>query len=113
MLQPDDNYLVQAVTGVVGFLTAIALGVQAWLKRSKESESEHSLIKMMHTELERMSKQNSVLSEEIGKLQQELIRLNGQLATLSFENQKLQTEVANLNSEIIRLHGIMAKKEDV
>lgn len=114
MLQLSYDHIAQIVTGIVGLLTAIVLGVQSWLKKSKEYQSEHSLIKLMHDELERMSKQNKVLSDEIGKLQYELIRLNGQLSTLSAENQKLQSEVSNLNSEIARLHGLMAgqKEED-
>lgn len=111
MLEINADYLAQIVTGIVGLLTAVALGIQSWLKRSKEYQSEHSLIKLMHDELERMSKQNGVLSQEIGKLQAELIRLNSQLTTLSVENQKLQLEVANLNSEIARLHGLLVDQK--
>ena len=112
MIQIDDSYIVQITTGIVGFLTAVAISIQTWLRHTKDAGSEHSLIKMMHEELERMSKQNAILSDEIGNLQTELIRLNSHLVTLSSENQKLQLEVANLNSEIARLHGIMSSKKE-
>ena len=67
----------------------------------------------MHDELERMSAQNSTLSQEIGKLQLELVKLSTQLTALTIENQKLQAEVGNLNKEIIRLHGFITQKESI
>lgn len=88
-------------------LIAISVGLQSILKNWKASNTEGSLLTLMHTELERMSLQNSTLSSEIGKLQIELIRLSGQLTTLTLENQKLRSEVSSLHQEITRLHGVM------
>ena len=92
-------------------LTSVAFGIQLLIKNWKSSTTESALLKMMHDELERMSVQNSTLSQEIGKLQIELIKLSNQLTTLTVENQKLQSEVGNLNKEIIRLHGFITQKE--
>jgi uncharacterized protein (DUF3084 family) len=57
----------------------------------------------MHSELERMSEQNTKLSLELGKLQEEVIELNKQLRALVVENQKLQEEVVELTLQISKL----------
>ena len=54
----------------------------------------------MHTELERMSEQNTALSTELGRLHTEVITLSQELRKLTFENQRLQTEVCALTEEI-------------
>jgi len=99
---------------IFGFLivtmAVIALGIQSIMKIWKSGSTESSLLTLMHTELERMSGQNSTLSGEIGKLQIELIKLSGQLTKLTLENQKLQEEVSILNQETTRLHRIMIKQ---
>jgi hypothetical protein len=91
-------------------LTSVAIGIQLLIKNWKSTNTESALLKMMHEELERMSTQNGTLSQEIGKLQIELVKLSTQLTTLTIENQKLQAEVGNLNIEIIRLHGFITQK---
>ncbi len=108
MAEIDPGNLAQLAAAAVAALSVIAFGIQNLLKNWKTNNSESSLLKMMHEELERMSTQNSTLSKEIGKLQVELIKLSAELTTLTRENQKLQSEVSNLNEEIIRLHGIMS-----
>ncbi len=106
-MEITPNNIAQLAAALVLALSMLAFGIQTMLKNWKTNNSESSLLKMMHEELERMSTQNSMLSSEIGKLQVELIKLSAQLTTLTRENQKLQAEVSNLNEEIIRLHGIM------
>jgi peptidoglycan hydrolase CwlO-like protein len=54
----------------------------------------------MHSELERMSEQNTALSTELGRLHNEVINLSQELQKLTFENQRLQTEVCALTEEI-------------
>lgn len=103
----DGAYIAELSAVVVVVLTIIAFGIQNLLKHWKNTSTESSLLKMMHDELERMSLQNLTLSQEIGKLQVELIKLSGQLTALTIENRKLQSEVSSLNQEISRLHGIM------
>jgi chromosome segregation ATPase len=105
------NYLAElAVTGLLA-VSALAVGFQTILKNWKSTATESSLLKMMHEELERMSSQNFTLSNEIGKLQLELIRLGTQLSELTRENQKLHGEVSLLNKEISRLQSMITGKE--
>jgi predicted nuclease with TOPRIM domain len=92
---------------VVVALTIIAVGLQNLIKNWKSTSTESSLLKMMHEELERMSAQNTALSQELGKLQIDLINLSKQLTALTLENQKLHTEVTSLNRDISRLHATM------
>lgn len=107
MPQFDPIFVAQLASAGVLALVAIAVGLQTILKNWKSTAAEGTLLHMMHSELERMSIQNSTLSSEIGKLQIELIKLSTQLTELTVENQKLQAEVSSLNSEISRLHNIM------
>lgn len=88
----------------------IAIGLQLLIKNWKSNNTESALLSMMHNELERMSAQNSLLSEEVGKLQIELVKLSSQLTELNAENQNLQMQVASLNKEIVRLHGFITTK---
>lgn len=109
----DPTIVAQWAAGVVLALIGIAMGIQTLLKNWKSTNTESSLLQMMHNELERMSIQNGALSSEIGKLQLELIKLSTQLTELSYENQKLQSEVSSLNIEISRLHNMMVKDKEL
>ncbi len=111
--QIDANSLAQIAAAFVIGLLAIAVGLQTILKNWKSSNTENSLLQMMHTELERMSIQNKTLADEISKLQMELIKLSNQLSTLTHENHKLQGEVSGLNQEISRLHALMVQKSSM
>ena len=97
-------------TGLLA-IAGLAVGLQLLLKSWRSNNTESALLSMMHDELERMSSQNSVLSQEVGKLQIEIVKLSTQLTELTLENQKLQGEINNLNREIIRLHGFITLKE--
>jgi predicted nuclease with TOPRIM domain len=79
----------------------------------KINSAENSIITLMHNELERMSQQNTSLSLELGRLQEEVIKLNNQLQKLTIENQRLQQEVIVLTREVTRLQVILHKgKQD-
>lgn len=95
-----------------GFLAivGIAIGFQLLIKNWNSNNTESALLSMMHDELERMSAQNSLLSQEVGKLQLELVKLSTQLTELNTENQNLQMQIASLNKEIVRLHGFITDK---
>jgi len=107
----DPTTIAQLSAAAVVALIAIAVGLQTILKNWKSTTAEGSLLQMMHSELERMSSQNSALSSAIGKLQTELITLSNQLTALTLENRKLQSEVSSLNQEISRLHSMMTDRE--
>jgi predicted nuclease with TOPRIM domain len=66
----------------------------------------------MHLELERMSEQNTKLSEELNNLQISVIDLNKQLRIITLENQRLHEEVTNLTGEVTRLQALL-KDENV
>jgi len=92
--------LVQMLGTIALAIVAVMLGVQKMLKHWQTTDAENSIIKIMHTELERMSQQNTALSVELGRLHKEVIALNKQLQKLSVENQRLQTEVIALTHEV-------------
>lgn len=102
--------LTEWITAAFVGISGLVIGIQLLLKSFNSNSTESALLKMMHDELERMSSQNSILSQEVGKLQVELVKLSTQLTELTLENQKLQTEINNLNKEIIRLHGFITQK---
>lgn len=91
---------------VVGVIGAI-VGVQTIMKGWKETKTESNIISLMHTELERMSTQNTVLTKELTNLQLEIIKLNKEIRDLSIENQKLYLEVSSINLEVSQLREVI------
>jgi predicted nuclease with TOPRIM domain len=98
-----------AATGVISTL-AVLLGFKKIFKSINDTGTESNVTKLMHEELTRMSVLNTKLTEELGKLQHEIIILNRQLITLSEENQRLHTEVASLTEEVARLKTLLEGK---
>lgn len=96
----DTQTLVQTISVVALAAIALTVGVQKLLKDWKSTSAETSVITLMHTELERMSAQNTTLSHELNRLQQEIILLNQQLSKLTVENQRLHTEVCALTEKV-------------
>lgn len=103
MVEIENHNLIQTVSLVALAVVAFSVGIQKLLKDWKSTHAETSVITLMHTELERMSEQNGVLSNELNRLQQEMIVLNTQLSQLCVENQRLQTEVVALTDEVSKL----------
>jgi predicted nuclease with TOPRIM domain len=103
MVEINDHSLIQTVSLVALAVVAFSVGIQKLLRDWKSTHAETSVITLMHTELERMSEQNGLLSKELNRLQQEMIVLNTQLSQLCVENQRLQTEVVALTDEVSKL----------
>lgn len=105
-IQAMDAILLIALA-VIAFM----FGIQKLLKDWRTTNTESEVMKLMHTELQRTSSQNKVLSEELGKLQHEIIKLNTELARLCVENDKLQQEVIALTSELNAFKKIAAVRK--
>jgi predicted nuclease with TOPRIM domain len=114
MVEINDHSLIQTVSLVALAVVAFSVGIQKLLRDWKSTHAETSVITLMHTELERMSEQNGLLSKELNRLQQEMIVLNTQLSQLCVENQRLQTEVVALTDEVSKLRmsdAVVANKK--
>lgn len=99
------------VAGVVALaVIAVFVGAQKLLKDWRTTSAETSIITLMHTELERLSDQNTQLSTELGRLHTEVINLNRELQKLTIENQRLQLEVVALTKEVARLQSVLHKE---
>jgi chromosome segregation ATPase len=106
MLEIENHGLIQTLSMVALAIIALSVGVQKLLKDWKSTGAETNIISLMHSELERLSTQNTVLSTELNRLQQEMIKLNVQLAQLCIDNQALQSEVVALTDEINKLRTL-------
>lgn len=107
MIPIDTSIIAEYSGGVAAGLLGFAFLLQKFLTGWKSDKTESSIISLMHSELERMSEQNTTLSVELGKLQQDLIDLNQELRKLSSENQRLHSEVAALTAEVTRLRATL------
>lgn len=100
MLDSNFEQSLQATSLVAIAVMAVFIGAQKILKNWRSTEAETSIITLMHSELERMSEQNTKLSLELGRLHTEVIALNTELQKLTVENQNLRTEVCALTQEV-------------
>lgn len=107
MLPIETSTISQNIGTIAAGLFAGVFLLQKLLVGIKSDKAESSVIGLMHSELERMSEQNTALSVELGKLQQDLIELNQELRKLSTENQRLHSEVVALTAEVIRLRATL------
>lgn len=103
------NSVPELAAAMVVALVAIAFGIQKLFKTWKETTTESSIMTIMHTELERMARQNTTLSKELNKLQLEIVELNRELRKLTVENQRLHSEVQVLTGEVSRLQLMLTK----
>lgn len=111
MLGINSEEIIQVLTVVSLAIIAVFVGIKKLLKDWRSTDAETSIITLMHSELERMSEQNTALSTELGRLHTEVINLSQELQKLTFENQRLQTEVCALTEEISQFkHLSMTKK---
>lgn len=97
-----------AATASLGLL-GLAFGIQRLIKQWHTVSTENSILGLMHTELERLAKQNGLLTAELSKLQLEILALNKELRTLSSENQRLHIEMTVLTNEVTRLQSVITK----
>jgi regulator of replication initiation timing len=100
MLDSNFEQSLQATSLIAIAVMAVFIGAQKILKNWRSTEAETSVITLMHTELERMSEQNTKLSVELGRLHTQIIALNQELQKLTVENQHLRTEVCALTQEV-------------
>lgn len=108
-METEPDSLIQVLGMVALAVVTTFIGVKKLLKGWQSDSTETSIIKLMHTELERLSKQNTELSIELGRLHTEVIALNKQLQQLTIENQLLQNEVITLTREVSRLQTVLHK----
>jgi peptidoglycan hydrolase CwlO-like protein len=110
-MNPDETYSVAHILGG-GFASLLVVGflLQKFFTGFKRESTENSVLNMMHQELERMSEQNTKLSVELGKLQEEVIELNQQIRNLTTENQRLHAEISELTKEITKLKDLSIVK---
>jgi predicted nuclease with TOPRIM domain len=111
MLSNITDQAVQGLGMVALAVIAVLLGIQKILKDWRGTAAETSVITLMHSELERMSEQNTQLSVELGRLNTEVISLNQELQKLTLENQRLQREVVALTAEISNLKTLTQKEK--
>jgi peptidoglycan hydrolase CwlO-like protein len=109
MLEINPDSVIQVLGMVALAVIVVFVGVQKLLKDWKSTNAETSIITLMHTELDRMSEQNTQLSVELGRLNAQVITLNQQLQKLTIENQRLQSEVVALTREVARLQSVLHK----
>lgn len=100
MLDSNLEQILQAISLFAIAVIAVFIGSQKILKNWQSANAETSIITLMHTELERMSEQNTKLSVELGRLHSQIITLNTELQKLTVENQHLRTEVCALTEEV-------------
>jgi len=100
MLSNITDQAVQGLGMVALAVIAVLLGAQKILKDWRGTAAETNVITLMHSELERMSTQNTQLSIELGRLHTQVIALNQELQKLTVENQHLRTEVCALTQEV-------------
>ena len=110
MFATNLESITQVVGGVSLAAVAIFVGIQKLLKDWKSTNAETSIITLMHSELERMSHQNTALSLELGRLHADIIVLSNKLQDLTIENQRLQSEVIALTNEISKLTSLTRKE---
>ena len=92
--------LIQVLGMIALAVVAAFFGIQQLMKGWKATQAESGIIQIMHREIERMSEQNTKLSQELGRLHDQIIALNRELEKLTVENQRLQVEVVALTNEV-------------
>jgi cell division protein FtsB len=97
----DNNSLPQIAGAVIVAIVGLIYGIQKLPNRWKESKVEASLVEMVHQELERLSAQNTLLSEEIAKLQTQVFSLIKEINSLSIDKERLKKEVIELRKKVL------------
>ena len=99
-MEVDKEGFLQTISLLSLAVIGLLVGIQKLVRDWKTTNAETNIISVMHTEIERMSLQNTTLSTELGKLQEEIIRLNSLISKLNIENNKLQEEISKLTIEL-------------
>lgn len=110
-MEANSTVAMDAVLMIALAVIVLVFGIKKLVKDWRLSDTGDGIMQLMHKELERMSAQNTVLSTELNKLQQEIIQLNAELRKLCVENDKLQTEVIALTNELNAFKKIAAVRK--
>lgn len=110
-MEANSAVAVDAILMIALAVIVLVFGIKKLVKDWRLSDTGDGIMQLMHKELERMSAQNTVLSTELNKLQQEIIQLNAELRKLCVENDKLQTEVIALTNELNAFKKIAAVRK--
>jgi len=113
-MDTENQGVLQTASLLSVALIALVMGAQKLIRDWRTTKAESDIISIMHKEIERMSVQNSTLSIELGKLQEEIIELNKQISKLNIENNRLQEEISSLTLELDnfkKLTTLVSKKE--
>ena len=102
--------IAQYASGITVSLVAIAFGVQKLLKAWSSTSAENKVVTLLREELDRMGRQNTILADEMNKLQLRIIELNSSLGALTAENQRLHFEVSSLTEQVDRLKTTLNKE---
>jgi len=105
----NQESFIQTISLLSLAVIGLVVGVQKLVRDWKSTQAETNIISVMHGEIERMSIQNTTLSTELGKLQEEIIRLNSLISKLNIENNKLQEEVSKLTLELDSIKNLTNK----
>lgn len=108
MFNEQVEALIQMLSTVALAIIAVVIGYKKLVKGIAGDNAETSVITVMHAELERMNKQNTALSNEIGRLHKQMIELNKQLQDLNIENRRLQSEVVALTAQVTQFTNSVA-----
>lgn len=112
MIPAEPTSIAQILAGAAATVLVVILAGQKVLKGWQATSTESSVMNILHTELERMSAQNTLLSVELGKLQKEVVTLSQELRKLNTENQYLHAEVTLLTQEVTLLQSTLAVQND-
>jgi septal ring factor EnvC (AmiA/AmiB activator) len=113
-MDSDNQGFLQTISLLSVALIALVMGVQKLIRDWRTTKAESDIISIMNQQIERMSNQNSTLSVELGKLQEEIIELNKQISKLNIENNRLQEEISALTIELDnfkRITSLVGKKD--
>jgi predicted nuclease with TOPRIM domain len=99
-MDTENQGILQTISLLSVALIALVMGVQKLIRDWRTTKAESDIISIMHKEIERMSAQNTTLSIELGKLQEEIIELNNQISKLNIENNRLREEISLLTTEL-------------
>ncbi len=107
----DAKTITELGTASILGIAGLALGVQQLIKKWKSTSAETNIMTLLHEELERMAKQNTLLSTYVNNLQLEANKINLELGKLQYENQKLHAEVVSLTKEVILLRSSLPESK--
>lgn len=81
-------------------LVGIAVGLQRVVKSWKSTDAETTLVTLLHKELERLSKQNTSLSEQFAENQQKLVEISNAFTDSLKDKRELEVKITELQEQL-------------